>query len=149
MFPDASPTKIAVVAKRKRPRGGDVVNVREPVWEPLLEMARRIYLDDFMWMHEVELDNGVRLQVYKHSCTRRYLHLDGEGNAWFFRRDGRYEQLDGDIARHLDRARETRRRLPHQSVPSIELRQIVSESPADPGLLDDPADVRGAEVDDA
>jgi hypothetical protein len=33
-------------------------------------------------------------------------------------------------------------------VPSSELRQIVSEAPADPGLLDDLADVRGAELDD-
>lgn len=33
-------------------------------------------------------------------------------------------------------------------VPSSELRRIVSEAPADPGLLDDLADVRGDELDD-
>jgi len=33
-------------------------------------------------------------------------------------------------------------------VPVAELRRIVRESPADPGLLDDLADVRGAELDD-
>jgi antitoxin (DNA-binding transcriptional repressor) of toxin-antitoxin stability system len=33
-------------------------------------------------------------------------------------------------------------------VSSSELRRIVSEAPADPGLLDDLADVRGAELDD-
>lgn len=43
--------------------------------------------------------------------------------------------------------------LPHVEsrdpwVPSSELRRIVQESPADPTLLDDLADVRGAELDD-
>jgi len=33
-------------------------------------------------------------------------------------------------------------------VPSSELRRIVSEAPADPGLLQDLDDVRGAELDD-
>jgi antitoxin (DNA-binding transcriptional repressor) of toxin-antitoxin stability system len=33
-------------------------------------------------------------------------------------------------------------------VSSSELRRIVSEAPADPDLLDDLADVRGAELDD-
>jgi len=43
--------------------------------------------------------------------------------------------------------------LPHLEerdpwVPSTELRRIVREAPADPGLLDDLAEVRGAEIDD-
>jgi len=43
--------------------------------------------------------------------------------------------------------------LPHVErrdpwVSSSELRRIVRESPADPGLLDDLADVRGAELDE-
>lgn len=43
--------------------------------------------------------------------------------------------------------------LPHTGqrdpwVSSSELRRIVREAPADPGLLDDLADVRGAELDD-
>ena len=33
-------------------------------------------------------------------------------------------------------------------VASTELRRILRETPADPGLLDDLADVRGAELDD-
>lgn len=44
--------------------------------------------------------------------------------------------------------------LPHAEdrdpwVPAAELRRIVREAPADPGLLDNLADVRGAELDDA
>jgi antitoxin (DNA-binding transcriptional repressor) of toxin-antitoxin stability system len=43
--------------------------------------------------------------------------------------------------------------LPHAEVrdpwvPSSELRRITREAPADPGLLDDLEDVRGAELDD-
>lgn len=34
-------------------------------------------------------------------------------------------------------------------VPVSELRRIVAEAPADPGLLDDLADVRSAELEDA
>ncbi|HEX6781387.1 MAG TPA: hypothetical protein VF125_05085 [Solirubrobacterales bacterium] len=33
-------------------------------------------------------------------------------------------------------------------LPSSEFRRIVEEAPADPGLLDDLADVRGAEIDE-
>lgn len=46
-----------------------------------------------------------------------------------------------DIVPHVER------RSPW--VPSSELRRIVQDSPADPGLLDDLADVRGALVEDA
>jgi antitoxin (DNA-binding transcriptional repressor) of toxin-antitoxin stability system len=43
--------------------------------------------------------------------------------------------------------------LPHAGardpwVPVAELRRIITDSPADPGLLDDLADVRGDELDD-
>ena len=44
--------------------------------------------------------------------------------------------------------------LPHVEdrdpwVPASELRRIVREAPADPGLLDDLADIRNVELDDA
>lgn len=44
--------------------------------------------------------------------------------------------------------------LPHTEgrdpwVAAAELRRIVREAPADPGLLDDLAKIRGAEIDDA
>jgi hypothetical protein len=88
--------------RRKKPREGDFVNHQEPVWAPLLGLAR-VYVDEFMWMGEIELDNGVRLQLYKHYWTRRYLHLDAEGNAWFYREDGRYEQLVDNLVHHFNR----------------------------------------------
>lgn len=88
--------------RRKKPRTGTVINYEQPVWEPLLGLAR-IYIDEFMWMHEVEVDNGTRLQAYKHRWTRRYLLLDEKGNAWFCREDGRYEQLVDDLVSHFNR----------------------------------------------
>lgn len=44
--------------------------------------------------------------------------------------------------------------LPHAEdrdpwVPATELRRIVREAPADPGLLDDLAEIRSTEIDDA
>jgi hypothetical protein len=89
--------------RRKKPRQGESTNRRAPVWGPLLGLAR-IYIDEFMWMFEVELDNGTRLQAYKHWWTRHYLHLDDEGNAWGYREDGRYQQLLADeLVEHFNR----------------------------------------------
>jgi hypothetical protein len=76
--------------RRKKARSGEYVNHEKPVWEPLLGLAR-IYADEFMWMGEIELEHGLRLQSYKHFWTRRYLHLDPDGNPWVYRDDGRYE----------------------------------------------------------
>jgi hypothetical protein len=111
LFGHTLPAKIVAMAskqpkprkpRRRKPRDGNVVNYEQPIWEPLLGLAR-IYIDEFMWMCEIELDNGTHLQAYKHSWTRRYLYLDGEGNAWFYREDERYEQLVDDIVRHFNR----------------------------------------------
>lgn len=84
--------------RRKR---GRVVNTRAPIWEPLFELAPE-HLGDFMWMHEVELEDGTRLHAYKHHETRRYLHLDHGGRAFVFiwdesrpvEEDSLYEEVD-------------------------------------------------------
>jgi hypothetical protein len=88
--------------RRKKPRSGEYVNFDQPVWEPLLGLAR-IYVDEFMWMGEIELETGLRLQSYKHYWTRRYLHLDPEGKPWIYREDRRYEPWVYDL---LDRFNE-------------------------------------------
>jgi hypothetical protein len=54
-------------------------------------------------MFEIELDDGTRLQAYKHYWTRRYLYLDGEGEAWLYCGDAGYEQLNEDIVDHFNR----------------------------------------------
>lgn len=71
--------------KRKpRPIRGEMLNkYDEPNWEPLLQLAR-VYIDEFMWMFAVELEDGTELQAYKHYWTRRYIHLDDRGRAFYF-----------------------------------------------------------------
>ncbi|MGN6201664.1 MAG: hypothetical protein ACTHNY_04595 [Solirubrobacterales bacterium] len=66
-----------------RPRKGQVLQFDHPVWEPLENLAFE-HAGEFMWMHEVELEDGTRLHAYKHWETRRYLHLDHGGRAFVF-----------------------------------------------------------------
>jgi hypothetical protein len=78
-------------------------NYERPDWGPLVELALE-HVEDFMWMYEVELENGVVLHAYKHWETRRYLHLDPAGRAYVYiwdenlaaDDDGRYEEVDSE-----------------------------------------------------
>ena len=63
-----------------------------PDWRPLLELAPD-HVDDFMWMFEVESEDGARIHAYKHRWTRRYLHLDCEGRAFFYGESARYHEV--------------------------------------------------------
>lgn len=62
-----------------------------PEWEPLLDLAEE-HLEDFMWMYTAALSNGRRIQAYKHYWTRRYLFLDGDGRAYAYLGEHRYEE---------------------------------------------------------
>lgn len=79
---------------RLRPKEGVVVNYKAPVWEPLVELAPE-HVGDFMWMHEVELEDGTRLHAYKHYETRQYLHLDHGGRAFvlLWAENSEYEEV--------------------------------------------------------
>jgi hypothetical protein len=72
---------------------GESDHSETPDWTPLENLALR-ECGEFMWMFSVVCENGRRLQAYKHIWTRRYIHLDGTGAAFVYRRDGRYEQVD-------------------------------------------------------
>jgi len=57
-------------------------------WAPLEQamqatrpVDRDIVVGDFMWMGAVDLVDGRRLHLYKHTDTRRYLRLDSEGTC--------------------------------------------------------------------
>jgi hypothetical protein len=65
----------------------------EPTWEPLLNLLRA-YVDDFMWMFEVELEDGTRLHAYKHRETRRYLHLSEDDRVFFYEEPDFYCEID-------------------------------------------------------
>jgi hypothetical protein len=69
---------------------GDTVQGHDPEWGPLLATVGEALVGDFMWMHEVELENGTEVQAYKHIDTRRYVHLDAAGRAYAYESPGRY-----------------------------------------------------------
>ncbi|HET7507797.1 MAG TPA: hypothetical protein VFJ53_05510 [Solirubrobacterales bacterium] len=70
-----------------------MLSVRDPEWEPLLNLAPD-HVGDFMWMFTVLLTDGTRLQAYKHYWTRGYLHLDNEGRTFIYAGRDRYEEVD-------------------------------------------------------
>lgn len=72
---------------------GRMTQYEKPVWEPLLYLLRA-YVDDFMWMHEVELEGGIRLHAYKHWETRRYLHLSEDSRAFVYEEPDFYREFD-------------------------------------------------------
>jgi hypothetical protein len=51
-------------------------------------------IDDFMWMGEVILTDGTRIQLYKHYWTRRYLLLDLGGRTFVNPDKDRYEEAE-------------------------------------------------------
>lgn len=65
---------------------------REPHWQPLLNFLA----GPFMWMFEVKCKDGRTLQAYKHSRTRRYLHIDEDCNVFVFVDKDRYQQVEPD-----------------------------------------------------
>jgi hypothetical protein len=83
----------------------------QPNWEPMLELAPE-EIDDFMWMFEVELEDGAMVQAYKHWWTRGYVHLDFGGRAFVFTEDNRYQEVDGeDLLQAVLRGRESRGKI--------------------------------------
>lgn len=63
---------------------GVTIQGEEPDWGPLENVLEFDVCDDFMWMFEVELEDGTRLHAYKHYWNRRYLHLSARGEAYFY-----------------------------------------------------------------
>lgn len=91
--------------KKRRPRAkrGEIVNCREPVWEPLLELAR-IYIDEFGWGAEIELKNGTRIQAYEHVWSRRSFFLGSDGKAYLYCGEDKYREIpDEEFLEHFDR----------------------------------------------
>ena len=74
-------------------RRGEMTQHERPVWGPLIDLVGLDVVGGFMWMHEVELDDGLELHAYKSIATRRYLHLAVDGRAFVYRSPGRYEEI--------------------------------------------------------
>ena len=78
---------------------GHVVQYERPHWAPLVRVLGHDLASWFMWMFEVELvDDGTRLNAYKHVATRRYLHLDGTGRTFHYDESGGYQEVAAPIA---------------------------------------------------
>ena len=77
---------------------GTMCNVDRPDWTVLEEVVPKESLAWFMWMCEVELEDGALVQVYKHRITRRYLHLADDGRAFYYIGGGCYREVDRDLA---------------------------------------------------
>lgn len=73
-------------------KSGRARQYRSPTWRALELMVGSRQLSEYMWMHEVLLEDGHRLQSYKHVRSRRYLHVDESGKRWLFRH-GRYKKV--------------------------------------------------------
>jgi hypothetical protein len=72
---------------------GELLSFRDPEWQPLINLAPE-HVEDFMWMHSVELEDGSIVHAYKHWWTRRYVHLDRVGRAFAYFECDCYRQTD-------------------------------------------------------
>ena len=62
-------------------------------WSPLEIALGADMAGWFMWMHEVRLEDGTRVDAYKHRATRQYLHLAGDGQAMAYGADDTYRAV--------------------------------------------------------
>ena len=74
-------------------QSGEMVQGARPCWEPLLDLVGHDVVGCFMWMCEVELDDGLRLHAYKSIATRRYLHLAADGRVFGYGSRGFYFEV--------------------------------------------------------
>jgi hypothetical protein len=76
-----------------------------PNWAPLEDLLGDEFCTQFMWMGSIELEDGTRLDAYKHTWTRCYLHLSGDGRAFYYiwrngnmNDDARYRECEPCVA---------------------------------------------------
>lgn len=73
--------------------GGSMRQCDTPNWDSLQQLLGSDDLcDHFMWMHDVELEDGTVVDAYKHRWTRRYVHLAADGRAFSYAYDYGYEK---------------------------------------------------------
>jgi hypothetical protein len=78
---------------------GEIRQCDNPEWGPLEALLGSDDLcSHFMWMGDVELEDGTILNAYKHSWTRRYLHLADDGRTFDYLSD----VVDGDGYRRME-----------------------------------------------
>jgi len=64
-----------------------------PEWGPLERAVGEDVTSWFMYMFWVAASDGRRLHAYKHIATRGYVHLDDDGNAFYYVEPDRYRPI--------------------------------------------------------
>ena len=64
-----------------------------PDWGPLVVAVGEDVASWFMYMFWVACSDGRRLHAYKHIATRCYIHLDDDGNAFYYVEPDRYRPI--------------------------------------------------------
>jgi hypothetical protein len=64
-----------------------------PVWNVLVDLLGTDLAGRFMWMGEIELEDGGRLHAYKDWESRRYLHLADDGRAFQYTAGNSYREV--------------------------------------------------------
>jgi len=78
---------------------GETRQYKEPDWGPLENVLSSDELcAHFMWMGDIELEDGTIVNEYKHRWTRQYLHLADDGRAFIYVGDERYQEADLTLA---------------------------------------------------
>jgi hypothetical protein len=80
--------------KSKRLVSGTMTSGDTPDWTELADLIQTEMLGWFMWMFAVELEDGARIEAYKHRISRRYLHLAHDGRAFYFAGNHSYREVD-------------------------------------------------------
>lgn len=75
-------------------RTGEMCQFDEPDWQPLYDIVGVKLADWFMWMCEIDLEDGAAVHAYKHITTRCYFHLCIDGRAFEYVPSGRYREID-------------------------------------------------------
>src|SRR4051794_32773649 len=93
LFRDSLPDRLPVMPTT-RTLAGRLKQFERPDWDPLIELVGLVPVRSFMWMNEIELEDGTSVHAYKHIWTRHYVHAAGDGRVFEYRRPGRYREVD-------------------------------------------------------
>lgn len=78
---------------RELQKRGEITSWDEPVWEPLKTLLG-IYVEDFMWMFAVKLEDGTRIHGFKHGHTRSYLYLSDDDRTFVYEEPNLYREVE-------------------------------------------------------
>lgn len=102
---------------------GTLAQYDVPDWQPLRDLVGMDLADWFMWMHEIELEDGAAVHVYKHIATRRYFHLGVDGRAFAYTPRGLFREILPREA--IDEAFEGWEELLHDEDPEPVRRELM------------------------